>query len=204
MDIDQCHLSIPSTEASPQEGFFYYGRKKKENNRKHIFLPLSLGFILGLAGLLDLCPEEFFFLFFLVADGSPEWHHWNNWKNLRFLLGTIVSVNSESCFRTGKSGLRFFFSAGMTALVGSVGAKALAADAKAAAYEVGILGSSTSSPWKEKYQKMERETLTIMKTKSAFVGPQIRLIGGGGYLWFSGLSHHYGGALSFLDGIEKH
>jgi hypothetical protein len=123
---------------------------------------------------------------------------------LRFLLGTIVSVNSESCFRTGKSGLRFFFSAGMTALVGSVGAKELAADAKAAAYEVGILGSSTSSPWKEKYQKMERETLTIMKTKSAFVRPQIRLIGGGGYLWFSGLSHHYGGALSFLDGIEKH
>lgn len=92
----------------------------------------------------------------------------------------------------------------MTALVGSVGAKELAADAKAAAYEVGILGSSTSSPWKEKYQKMERETLTIMKTKSAFVRPQIRLIGGGGYLWFSGLSHHYGGALSFLDGIEKH
>lgn len=152
MDIDQCHLSIPSTEASPQEGFFfYYGRKKKEN-----FLPLSLGFILGLAGLLDLSLEEFFFLFFLVADGSPEWHHWNNWKNLRFLLGTIVSVNSESCFRTGKSGLRFFFSAGMTALVGSVGAKELAADAKAAAYEVGILGSSTSSPWKEKYQKMEK------------------------------------------------
>ena len=41
-----------------------------------------------------------------------EWHHWNSWRNLRFLLMgcTIVSdVSSASGFRTGKSGFRFFF-----------------------------------------------------------------------------------------------
>lgn len=124
------------------------------------FLPLSLGFIFDLVGLFALCSEEFFFLFFLVL-GSAEWHHWNNWKNFRFLLGTIVSVNSESCLRTGKSVLRFFFSVVDVSLAGIDGAKEVAADAKAAAYEVGILGSSTSKPYtKEK----RRGTLTLIKT----------------------------------------
>jgi hypothetical protein len=40
-------------------------------------------------------------------------------------------------------------------LDGIVGAKEVAADAKAAAYEVGILGSSTPSPYKDKFEKKE-------------------------------------------------
>ena len=98
---------------------------------------------MAVVGLDFLCWPLFFFVFLAVAVSLL--HHWNSWKNLRFLLGTIVSVNSESCFRTGKSGLRFFFSAGTAALIDAVVATVVAADAKAAAYEVGILGINSAA-----------------------------------------------------------
>lgn len=99
-------------------------------------IPLSFGLIFGLTlGVFlddeDDVDDDDFFLLFLMS-----WHHWKSCRNLRFLLGTMVSVNSVSCFFTGKSGLRFFLTSTVVVVVvgvAGVAATVVAADAKAAA-----------------------------------------------------------------------
>lgn len=120
-------------------------------------LPLSLGLIFGfwccllgdrLVSVPSPSPSS-------AGGDEAEWHQRNSWMNLRFLHGTIVSVGSVSCLRTGHSGLRFFFSGGPDAGPGCVDVTVAAADARAAAYEAGILGATppASSPPENKHSQ---------------------------------------------------